>query len=406
VTGLRQDLRGLPRPLWFLYAGTFFNRFGSFVFTFLVLYLTKLGYSATEAGLAVSAYGAGHLASSAIGGYLTDRLGRRATIVISMYASAASMLALWQADSIASITVLTGVAGFAAELYRPASSALLSDLVPEKDRVTAFAMYRLAINAGFAAGPAVAGFLAASSFGWLFVGDALTSVIYGTVVLVAVPETKPRDAGVPPDSPRAMTVMLKDRAFMLFLGASLLTTWVYMQSTAGFPLHVQAQGLSTAVYGLLISINGVVVVLLELPFTSITKRLPARPVMAVGWILLGVGFALTGFATTVPALALTVVIWTIGEIVNAPVGSAYVASLAPVHLRGRYMGTWGLTWSAGLMLGPLLGARMFATDPWLLWGSCGILCAVAAGLVLLSPERRVEPIVPTEPGPAVPGVES
>ena len=405
MTTLIGDVRALPRPLWFLYAGQFFNRFGSFVFTFLVLYLTKRGFSAPDAGLAVSAYGAGHLASSAVGGYLADRLGRRATIAISMYASAAAMLALSQAESIAAITLLTGVAGFAAELYRPASSALLSDLVPPEQRVTAFALYRLAINAGFAAGPAVAGFLAEQSFTWLFIGDAITSVIFGTLVLFALPETKPTEEQ-PVDAPRATTVMLRDRAFMLFLGASLLTTFVYMQSTAGFPLHVRSEGFSTAIYGLLISLNGVVVVLLELPLTSITKRLPARPVMAFGWILLGAGFGLTTFAHSIPFLAFTVFVWTLGEIVNAPVGSAYVAALAPAHLRGRYMGTWGLTWSAGLMLGPALGARVFAIGPGYLWGTCAVLSALAAALVMLSPEKRVRPVLPSEPGPAVPGVES
>ena len=405
MTSLQGDLRSLPRPLWFLYAGQFFNRFGSFVITFLVLYLTDRGYTAADAGMAVGAYGAGHLASSAVGGYLADRLGRRGTIAISMYSSAAAMLALSQAESIGAITFLTGVAGFAAELYRPASSALLSDLVPPEQRVTAFAMYRLAINAGFAAGPAVAGLLAEESFVWLFVGDALTSAIFGTVVLFAIPETKPSDSA-PDDAPRAITVMIKDRAFMLFLGASLLTTFVYMQSTAGFPLHVRNEGFSSAAYGLLISLNGVVVVLLELPLTAITKRLPARPVMAFGWILLGAGFGLTTFAHSIPFLAFTVFVWTLGEIVNAPVGSAYVAALAPVHLRGRYMGTWGLTWSAGLMLGPVLGTRVFAAGPGFLWGACAVLCAMAAALVMLSPEKRVRSAIPTEPGPAVPGVET
>ena len=405
MTSLRGDLRSLPRPLWFLYAGQFFNRFGSFVLTFLVLYLTDRGFSAPDAGLAVSAYGAGHLASSAVGGYLADRLGRRSTIAISMYASAGAMLALSQAESIAAITFLTGVAGFAAELYRPASSALLSDLVPPEQRVTAFAVYRLAIDAGFAAGPAVAGLLAEESFVWLFVGDALTSIIFGTVVLIAIPETKPT-LPQPTDGPGAVTVMFRDRAFMLFLGASLLTTFVYMQSGSGFPLHVRGEGFSAAIYGLLISLNGIVVVVLELPLTSITRRLPARPVMACGWILLGAGFGLTTFAHTVPMLALTVFIWTLGEIVNAPVGSAYVAALAPEHLRGRYMGTWGLTWSAGLMLGPALGAQLFAAGPGYLWGICAVLSALAAALVMLSPEKRVRPTIPTEPGPAVPGVET
>ena len=70
------------------------------------------------------------------------------------------------------------------------------------------------------------------------------------------------------------------------------------------------------------------------------------------------------------------------------------------------MGTWGLTWSAGLMLGPALGARLFAVGPGYLWGICAVLSALAAALVMLSPEKRVRPTLPREPGPAVPGIET
>src|SRR5919109_2983742 len=185
---LRQGIRSLPRPVWILCAGTFVNRFGSFVAIFLVLYLRERGYSIAESGAVVSAYGIGNVLAAGVGGWLADRLGRRGAIAISMYGSAATLLALSQATWLPLIVGLTTLAGLTGEMYRPASSALITDLTPPGERIPAFALNRLAINAGFAAGPAVAGFLAEESFFLVFLGDAITSAIFGTIALAALPE--------------------------------------------------------------------------------------------------------------------------------------------------------------------------------------------------------------------------
>src|SRR5829696_7527403 len=203
---LRQSLRELPPTAWLLFAGTFVNRFGSFVIVFLVLYVREQGFTTPQAGLAVSAYGLGSLAASLVGGQLADRLGRRNTIAISMFASAAAMLALSQAHTLPAILVLTVVAGLAAEAYRPASAALLADLTTAGDRVTAFAMYRLAINLGFTVGPAAAG-------------------------LRVRRHEERRGEG--------LRTIAHDRGFLVFLVASTLGALVYMQSSATFPLAVQ-----------------------------------------------------------------------------------------------------------------------------------------------------------------------
>jgi MFS family permease len=144
----RASLMMLPRPVWILCAGTFLNRFGTFVVPFLALYMTRIGFSVPQTSLALAAYGAGHFVASALGGYLADRIGRRHTIVLSMGSAAASILLLSQARSLGSMIFLAGLTGLAAEFYRPASSALLADLVPAGQRVPAYAAYRLAINAG------------------------------------------------------------------------------------------------------------------------------------------------------------------------------------------------------------------------------------------------------------------
>src|SRR5439155_16943742 len=171
-----------------LCAGTLLNKFGTFVIPFLALYMARKGFSIEVAGLAISAYGVGHFLASILGGHLADTLGRRKTIVLSMVAAAVSMLLLSQARSFAAIWFLTALTGLSGELYRPAGSALLADLVPPGQRVTAYSIYRLAFNAGWAFGPATAGFLAAHSFVWLFIGDAATLLLFGVVAWTALPK--------------------------------------------------------------------------------------------------------------------------------------------------------------------------------------------------------------------------
>jgi MFS family permease len=385
-TTLREGIRSLPRPVWILCAGTFVNRFGSFVAVFLVLYLRERGYSIPESGLVVSFYGIGNVVAAAVGGWVADRFGRRNALALSMFGSAATLLLLSQAASLPLIIVLTTLAGLTGEMYRPAAAALITDLTPAGERIPAFALNRLAINAGFAAGPAVAGLLAEHSFFLLFLGDALTSAAFGVICLTALPEgvrvrRKDERRG------EAIRTMVHDRLFLFFLISSVLGAFVYFQSQTTFPLHVKASGLSDADYGLLISLNGLAIVLLELPLVAITQRFPYRPVLALGSVLVGLGFALNAVANDMPELAFAVLVWTLGEIIYAPVASAYVADIAPEHLRGRYQGAWGLTWGLAFVLAPALGAAIFAWSPDGLWLTCGLL-GVLAALLLLEPRSR------------------
>jgi MFS family permease len=381
----------MPPAAWVLFGGSFVNRFGSFVLVFLVIWLTEAGYSPAEAGAAVSAYGAGALCASILGGYLADRIGRRNAIAVSMISAAATMLALSQAGDLRLVLALSALAGLTSELYRPASAALLADLIPPDRRVTGYALYRLAINLGFAAGPATAGLLAERSFFLLFFGEALTSAVFGIAALLFLPEGT-RSRRHEERRGELVRAIRADRPFQLFLVASLFGAFVYFQQQGALPLHVLDQGLSYAAFGALISLNGLVVVLLELPLAAVTQRYPRQPVIALGLLLEGFGFALTAWAVDAPLLALTVVIWTLGEIVSAPVAQAYVADLAPPHLRGRYQGAWGLTFGLALVLAPVLGTAAYAVSPTGLWLACGALGALAAALVLVGrPRRAIKP---------------
>jgi MFS family permease len=387
---LREGIRSLPGPVWILCAGTFVNRFGSFVAVFLVLYLRSRGYSIAEAGLVVSFYGIGNVVAAGVGGWVADRFGRRNALALSMFSSAVTLLLLSQAQSLPLIIVLTTLAGMTGEMYRPAAAALLTDLTPAGERIPAFALNRLAINLGFAAGPAVAGLLAERSFFLIFLGDALTSAAFGVIALTRLPEGVRVRRGEERRG-EAVRTMLHDRAFVFFLISSVLGAFVYFQSQTTFPLHVRASGLSDADYGLLISLNGLAIVLFELPLVAITQRFPYRPVLTVGSLLVGLGFALNAVANDLPELALTVLIWTLGEIVYAPVASAYVADIAPEHLRGRYQGAWGLTWGLAFVFAPAVGAAIFAWSADGLWLICGLLGLASALLLLVARPPRVHP---------------
>ena len=376
---LWEDLRALPRPAWVLFGGTFINRFGSFVLPFLVFYLTSRGYTAAAAGLALSAYGIGSMAAALAGGQLADTIGRRNSIIVSMFSSATAMLALSQASGIRSIVALTALAGFAAELYRPSSYALVADLTPNGRRVTGFAMYRLAVNAGVAAGPAVAGFLAERSFLWLFIGDALTSIIYGCAAYFALPQD--RAVGERTASRSALSRMASDPRLVRMLLASLALAFVIYQAYATFPLHLARSGYTPMIYGSLMSLNGALIIAIELWVTTLTRRLPALIAIAIGILLSGVGFGAIGIAGSVSLLALTVVIWTVGETVFSPVGAAYIADIAPLDLRGRYQAAWAFTFSLGLMLAPIGGTLLYGISSRVLWYTCFGLCASAATLI-------------------------
>ncbi|HEY3210514.1 MAG TPA: MFS transporter [Actinomycetota bacterium] len=380
---MRRNIRDLPRPAWFLVAGHFVNWFASFAIVFLVLYLTKRGYSFAAAGTAVAVYGIGEMLTGGLAGHLADRIGRRSTMAISMFASAAATLALYFVHTYAAILVVAFLAGMATEGWRPASRALMADVVPEGQRVTAFALVRLAGNLGIAGGSAVAGFLADRSFLWVFVTDAATSAVFGALVLVALPagrvthRAEERELG-------GYRIILADRAFVMFLLSSAVISFVYFQGqSASLPLHVvRISHLQPSDFGLLLALNGLLVALLELPISSITMHRPPKAMIALGFLLVGLGFGLTAAAHTLPSLLFTVAIWTLGEMVAAPVGYAYVADIAPDHLRGRYQGLYGVFWGTGSVTGPAIGTWLLAQSVTGFWFLCGVLGLVAALVVL------------------------
>ncbi|MGJ8634361.1 MAG: MDR family MFS transporter [Luteolibacter sp.] len=384
------DLRRLPQPFYLLVAGTFINRFGHFVIPFLAIYLRQLGFDSWVTGYALAAFGLGGLMASFIGGYLADRIGRKPTLMISCFGAATAMLILSTAQSVPTIVGGTFLSGLMTCMYYPASSSLIADLIPLELRLRAFAVQRFSINLAFGLGMATAGLVAASSFFWLFIADAGTTLVLGLIILFGLPRGIGRKSHAKAGWGEALRVIAKDRVFIRVTIASFFVAMIFWQTSSTLGLQVtENSGFDEKVFGMLLALNGLMIVLLELPLTNWTRRFDPQKVIAVGYSLLGLSLALLAVDAGMVMLIVSMIILTFGEMIAMPVQSGYVAKLAPEDMRGRYMGVMGLSWNFAIGIGPLVGLRVFAWSPEVLWVLCGVAGIVAAGMILIR-ERVVE----------------
>jgi MFS family permease len=374
-------LGGLPRPFWAIFAGTLVNRLGSFVLPFLSLFLTRgRGYSIGEAGLVLTAMGLGSAISQPIGGSLADHVGRRRTMVGGLVASGVTLLAMAAAHGLPVLCLTAFFFGTAADLYRPASQAAIADLVAEGQRPRAYALIFWALNLGFAVATLLGGVLADRGYWLLFVGDAATSVGFAAIVLRLVPETRPDRQGAEPGS---YSDVLRDRLMVALVLSVILQSVAYMQAFFTLPLAVVHDGLGPSGYGEIIALNGVLIVVLQPLLLGALGRRGRGPLLLAANVTLGIGLELTAFADTIPMHLLAVTVWTLGEILGAGQLGALVASIAPVHLRGRYMGVFGASFGISAFLAPSIGTQTLQhLGESTLWAGC-LICSVLAGVGLL-----------------------
>jgi MFS family permease len=384
---------GLPRQFWYLWSTTLVNRIGSFVIIVLALYLTQVqGFSVSYAGLVIGLWGAGAAVGTLLGGVLADRWGRKPTFLTALYAGAGMMLVVGFIHGQLAVAVAVFLLGLCAEGSRPAMQALMVDIVGPEDRMRAFSLYYWVINLGFACSAFVAGLVAGVDFQLLFILDAATTVAAATIVAFKISE--PIRASAPVVTPSAPKVGLgtvfRDRVFIAFTAVNLLTAIIFMQHLSTLPLTMSRDGLAPSTYGSVIALNGVLIVVGQLFVPRILRRLRRSTALAVAAVVFGVGFGLTAFADTAAFYALTVLVWTAGEMLNAPSNSATNAELSPAQLRGRYQGVFSLSWSVASFLAPIIGGAVLqyagAAAVWL--GCFGLAVIVAVIHVLAGPARE------------------
>lgn len=398
-----QRMRGLPRAVWVLLAGMLITRSGSFAVPFMTIYLhNERGLSLRAAGIALAAYGAGGMIAALSGGSLADRFGRKPVLVGSPLLGGLAVVGLLLSQAPAAVVAVAFVAGAVSESGRPAVSAMLIDLTPPERRIDAFALFRLTVNLGFAVGTGLGGVLI-TQFGFapLFVADAITSWAYAIVALALLPETRPRTrtSGSHAPSP-GFGAVVADPVMRRFWVGMFVGAVVYAQPMATLALALTERGLSTAVYGALISTNGVIIIASEFWLSGRTQRFAAHRVMALGSLVLGVGFALTGaVGQSIPLLVGTVVVWTFGEMLGSPTSQAYVSAIAPPDLRGRYSGAVGLAWSLAFTVGPILGTLALEAGHGTYWLGSLALGAASAALFLTLPAVSVTGEAAPAPAP-------
>ena len=392
--GLRSLVEGLPPTYWLIWTGTLINRLGGFVIPFLTLYLTnQRDIPVSQAAFMVSLFGAGSFIAQLSGGELTDRLGRRPVMLMSFFVTPVFMIALGLARDLALISLSTFFVGFFTDLYRPAVGAAIADLVPPESRTRAYGYNYWAINMGAAVAPLLAGLIADYNFLILFVADALTTAAFGFIVLVGIRETRPVEAHHAAHVSVGERISQLQRAPILLI-YSLITLFfgiVYMQGNVTLPIDMQAHGLSPAEYGIAIAVNGFLIILTTIPVSNMAAKWPRFETVAVAAVLMGLGFGFTALATNLPIFALSVAIWTLGEIAATSVGPTIIADLSPVELRGLYQGIFGAAWGLSYFLGPLAGGWVY--EQWgsnALWFGCLVVGFATAlcYLALRIPARR------------------
>ncbi|WP_328682187.1 MFS transporter [Streptomyces sp. NBC_01261] len=380
----RETVSGLPREFWWLWTSTLVNRLGAFVSTFMALYLTlDRGYSATYAGLVASLYGLGGVVSSIGSGVLTDRIGRRPTLLVAQSSTAASVALLGFMHDPVAIAAVACLVGAASNASRPAVQAMMADIVRPEDRVRAFSLNYWAINLGFAVSSMAAGFIAEVSYRAGFLLEAGMTAVCAVVVFLRLPESRPTVAttadGREPAAPVRLGTVLRDGRFMSVVGLSFLVAVVFQQGSVGLPVAMGEAGFTPADYGTAIAVNGFLIVALQIPVTRLIEHRDAKRLLVVSSILAGYGFGLTAFAGSVGVFALTVCVWTLGEMINAPTQTGLVVRLSPVQGRGRYQGMYTLSWAVAALVAPLMSG--FVIDrfgaAWL-WGMCAVVGTGAA----------------------------
>lgn len=383
-----RGLGALPKEVWYLCLAILVNRAGTMVLPFLTLYLTvDRKWSAGTAGLALTIYGIASIVVAPLAGRLSDRAGGLLIIKLSLFISGLILFVFPFVTSLYGILSITAVWAFANESFRPPSMALIGRLTGPSQRKMAFALSRLAVNLGMSIGPVIGGFLAMKSFRTLFYVDGTTAIMAGALIAFMPWRIQEANPDVPATNSRTTIApaagyasVLRDRRFVYFLIAMLPIEIVFFQTLAAMPLFVVRDlQISEAAFGMLLAINTVMIIFMEVPLNTSMANWSHRRTISLGALLVGVGFGGLAISGGAGAIAATVVVWTVGEMILLPASSAYVSDIAPPAQAGAYMGLYTMGFSLAFAIGPWLGVevleRLGPVAVWLGTLGCGCLTA-------------------------------
>lgn len=369
----------LDRAIWRLALARSINTMGfSLVMPFMALYLVReRGASGTTFGLIYLLQGIFSAFGQAVSGELTDRIGRRKVMVGGLFLRMLALFALGLAVVYESPIWLVGtmviVLGILRAVFEPPAGAAVTEFAPPENRVAAFGLQRMGVNVGWAVGPALGGILATKSYGAMFF-VAAPATLLAILAVLPIPDGGARPAGKrEPLTLRAVGTSLRENPpFTVWLGLVLVASALTVQIFSTLSVFASTElGLTEADVGLLYTVNGVLVVLFQVPAVQLVGVWGMRRTLVFGAMLYAVAYLLFGASGGFVGLALGMAVLTLGEVIFAPAISDLAATLGDPKRMGRAFGLFGLVQSLGLSLGPLLGGVVYdglRTDHLAMWG--------------------------------------
>jgi len=381
-----KGLKGLPHDMWALFFTSLINRSGTMVIPFLALYLTKkIGVSPAEAGMALLVYGAAAFIAAPLTGKLSDKLGALKVMKFALFGSGVIFFLYSFISDYHWILVASFILAAVNEAFRPANLSMITEIVAPSQRRMAFALNRLAINAGMSIGPVIGGFLTLIDYHYLFYANAVASIAAGIYFssikwssLAGSEKEKTTE-----EVSKIRFAILSDKGFLFFLFAVIPANLVFFQHLGALPLYiVNDLGYTTAAFGLFGSINTVLIIFAEVPLNNFMNDTPYRKSLMIGALLAGIGFGGFAIATTVIPLVIAIIIFTFGEMIFFPVTAAYTSEIAPADRRGEYMGYYQMTFSFAFSAGPWLGTVVYQNyGSVILWSGALVFGLITAALI-------------------------
>jgi predicted MFS family arabinose efflux permease len=379
------NFKGFTREVWILTLVTFINRAGTMVLPFLSKYLKEnLHLTYTEVGWIMVCFGLGSMLGAWLGGKLSDKIGFYKVMIFSLFTSGVLFILLQYITSFWGLCIGMFVIMAISDMFRPAMYVSLSVYAKPENRVRALSLVRLAVNLGFTAGPTIGGLIIVGlGYQGLFWADGTTCIIAILLFVLLVKEKK--KIAVESDSiPLEKKSIYKDKPFWVLLFICFISAMVFFQIFTTLPLyHHEKFGLSEFQTGLIISINGLLVFLFDMPIVSMLERKKTSKIKNILWgsLFMALGYYILLIDIWVGILIVSVILLTFGEIFSFPFSNAIALNRAPKGQEGQYMGLYTMSFSLAHILSAKGGLEIISRfgyqTNWIAMGSFGLLGVLA-----------------------------
>lgn len=373
---------GIPKPVWRLAVVMFVNRSGTMVIPFLTVYLTSRGYSLRDAGLVMGAFGFGSIVGGYIGGRLTDRFGHFYVQFGSLFLNGALFILLGQMQTLVQYAVCIFLLSSLGEAFRPANAAAIAQYSNDTNRIRCYALNRLAINLGWAIGPAVGGVLASMDYNYLFWADGLTCMASSFLLftgLLSKMQTRAKKQTQVANVQRISAY--RDKPFLLGMFYLFLIGLSFFQLFSVLPVYYKSVlRLNEAAIGWLLAMNGLLIAAIEMVLVyKLENRGHSLLYITAGALLMGFSFLFLGLGQTIVIAVVSMIIVTFGEMFLFPFMNNFWVKRSTESNRGEYAALYSMSFAAATVLAPTLATQLAAWQGFsVLWIVDCVVCLLAA----------------------------